>query len=161
MQFHEEEGGKILVIHISGKLVKADYPDFVAKFEHLVRQHGKLRVLFDMTGFHGWDLGAAREDIKFDIKHFADIERLAMIGEKRWQHRMGMFFKPFTKATTRYFDHADAAAAREWLSESAAVSVNKKAGASVTYETGPLTMDGSPEIVNPQFHYQNRRATHA
>jgi len=30
-----------------------------------------------MTGFHGWDAGALWEDIKFDIKHFGDIERLA------------------------------------------------------------------------------------
>ena len=37
-------------------------------------------MLFDMTDFHGWDAGAAWEDIKFDIKHFADIERLAMVG---------------------------------------------------------------------------------
>ena len=41
-----------------------------------------------MTGLHGWDAGALWEDIKFDIKHFADIERLAMVGEKKW-HRHG------------------------------------------------------------------------
>jgi SpoIIAA-like len=115
IQFNDENGGKILVVHISGKLVKADYPDFVTKFEQLVRQHGKLRVLFDMTGLQGWDLGAAWEDIKFDIKHSADIERLAMIGDKKWQHGMAMFFKPFTKATTRYFDRGDITEARKWL----------------------------------------------
>jgi hypothetical protein len=124
IQFNEENGGKILVIHITGKLVKADYPDFVAKFEQLVQQHGKLRVLFDMTGFHGWDVGAAWEDFKFDIKHYADIERLAMVGEKKWQHGMAMFFKPFTKATTRYFDRADAAEARKWLDESEIASAD-------------------------------------
>jgi len=48
------------------------------------------------------------KDIKFDIKHFADIERLAMVGDKKWQHGMATFCKPFTKATIRYFDHADA-----------------------------------------------------
>ncbi len=165
MQFHEEGGGKILVIHINGKLVKADYPDFVAKFEQLVRQHGKLRVLFDMTGFHGWDVGAAWEDIKFDIEHFADIERLAMIGEKKWQHGMATFCKPFTKATTRYFDHADAAEARKWLDESVTASANTRAEctmkSSVADETGPLAMDRNPEIVNPSFHHQNKRTTHA
>ena len=54
IQLNEENGGKILVVHVSGKLVKADYEHFVPEFERLVRQHGKLRVLFDMTGFHGW-----------------------------------------------------------------------------------------------------------
>ena len=74
-------------------------------------------MLFDMTGFHGWDAGAAWEDIKFDIKHFADIERVAMVGDKKWQHDMAVFFKPFTKAPIRYFDQADAADAQKWLAE--------------------------------------------
>jgi hypothetical protein len=118
IQLNEENGGKILVVHISGKLVKADYRHFVPEFERLLRQHGKLRVLFDMTGLHGWDAAAMWEDIKFDTKHFADIERLAIVGDKKWQQGMATFFKPFTKATIRYFDHDDAAEARKWLGES-------------------------------------------
>jgi hypothetical protein len=68
IQLKEENGGKILAVHVSGKLAKADYEHFVPEFEWLVLQHGKLRVLFDMTGFHGWDASALWEDIKFDIK---------------------------------------------------------------------------------------------
>ena len=99
IQLNEENGGKILAVHVSGKLAKADYEHFVPEFERLVRQHGKLRLLFDM-------------------KHFADIERLAMVGEKKWQKGMATFCKPFTTATIRYFDHADAAEARKWLGAS-------------------------------------------
>jgi len=117
IQLNEESTGKILVVHINGKLAKADYEHFVPELERLVRQHGKLRVLFDMTDFHGWEGGALWEDIKFDIKHFGDIERLAMVGETKWQHGMATFCKPFTKATIRYFDHAEAGAARKWLGE--------------------------------------------
>ena len=118
IQLSEESNGKILVIHVTEKLVKADYSDFVAAFERRLREHGKLRVLFDMTGFHGWDAGAAWEDLKFDVKHFADIERLAMVGDKKWQHGAAEFFRPFTKATTRYFDHTEGVEARKWLGES-------------------------------------------
>ncbi len=115
IQIKDENDGKIMVIHVTGKVVKADYGPFVPEFERLLAAHGKLRVLFDLTGFHGWDAGAAWEDIKFDIKHYADIERLAIIGEKKWHHGMAVFFKPFTKATIQYFDHAAAAEARKWL----------------------------------------------
>ena len=121
IQLDEQNGGKLLVVHVSGKLAKADYQHFVPEFERLVQKHGKLRVLFDMTGFHGWEAGALWEDIKFDVKHFADIERLAMIGEKKWQQGMAMFCKPFTKATIQYFDHAKAANARLWLDEGVGV----------------------------------------
>jgi stage II sporulation SpoAA-like protein len=117
IQIHHDNGGKILDVHVSGKLAKADYVRLVPEFEQLVREQGTVRILFDMAGFHGWDAGALWEDVKFDIKHFADIERLAMVGEKKWQEGMATFCRPFTKATVRYFDHADAAAARKWLSE--------------------------------------------
>jgi len=117
IQLYEENGGKVLVVHVSGKLIKADYEHFVPEFERLVRKHGKLRLLFDMTGFHGWEVSAAWEDFKFGVEHFTDIERLAMVGEKQWQHGMTTLCKPFTKAMVRYFEHADAVEARKWLDE--------------------------------------------
>ena len=117
IQLDEGSGGKILIVHVSGKLVKADYEHFVPEAERLVRQHGKLRLLFVMTDFHGWDVGAAWEDFKFGVEHLADIERLAMVGEKKWQQGMATFCKPFTKAKIRYFDHADTADAKKWLDE--------------------------------------------
>ena len=118
IQLNDENGGKILAVHVTGKLVQADYTEFVPEFERLLRLHGRPRVLFDMTGLRGWDAGAAWEDLKFDMKHFGDIERLAMFGDKKWQHGIAAFFQPFTKATTRYFDEADADAAEHWLGES-------------------------------------------
>src|SRR5665213_3366137 len=99
-------------MHVTGCLVKADYEGLVAEFGRLAGEQGKLRVLFDMTGLHGWDAGAAWEDIKFDFKHFADIDRLAIVGDAKWQEGMSWFFKPFTKATVRFFDHKNYDAAR-------------------------------------------------
>jgi hypothetical protein len=118
IQMNEENGGSVCFLRVSGELVKADYGHFVSEFEQLVRKNGKLRVLFDMSDFHGWDAGALWEDIKFDIEHFADIDQIAAVGDKKWQHRMMEFFEPFTKATIRYFDRGDVAAARKWLGES-------------------------------------------
>ena len=118
IEIKEDSGSNILIVRGSGTLVKGDYKPFVAEFERFLRQHGKLRVLFDISDLHGWEPGAAWEDIKFDIKHFADMERLAMVGEKKWQHGIATLFKPFTTATTRYFDRTEIAEARKWLGES-------------------------------------------
>ena len=70
IQLNEENGGKLLAVHVSGKLTAADYEHFVPEFERLVGLHGKLHVLFDMTGFHGWTAGALWEDTKFAMHHF-------------------------------------------------------------------------------------------
>ena len=117
IQLNEENGGKILTLHVSGKLMGADYEHFGPEFERLVRQHGKLRVLFDLTGFHGWEAGGLWAEIKFNVKHFADIERIAVVGDKKWQQGMRALFKPFTQARIRYFDHSEATESRKWLGE--------------------------------------------
>lgn len=115
VKFEDEEEGKMLTIQVSGKLTAADYVYFASEFERLVQLNGKVRVLFDLAGFQGWEPGALWEGTKFDFKHFADVERIAIIGEKTWAEGMANFHKPFTKATIRYFDHAKAAEARQWL----------------------------------------------
>jgi len=111
----EMEDGKTLEVHAGEKLTQADYQQLVPRFEALVQRHGKLRLLFDMSGFHGWDAKALWEDLKFDAKHFNDLERIAMVGEKKWQEWMSTFCKPFTTATVKYFDKNEMSEARAWL----------------------------------------------
>ncbi len=117
IKFEDEDEGKVLAIQVQGKLAQADYVYFAPEFERLVELNGKLRVLFDLASFKGWEKGALWEGIKFDFKHFADIERIAMIGKTTWEKGMATFCKPFTNATIRFFDHAQAAEARAWLGE--------------------------------------------
>lgn len=111
----EREGGQVLEVALTGKLAKQDYEAFVPVVERLVGQHGKIRMLVVMHDFHGWTAGAVWADTKFAAHHFRDIERLALVGETKWQHGMAVFCKPFTAATVKYFDHAALSEARSWL----------------------------------------------
>lgn len=117
VELHHEVDGKILNVRVSGKLTKEDYEQFVPEFENLIERHGKIRVLFHMEDFHGWDVAALWEDIKVDFKHYNDIERIAMVGDKAWEEGMSFFCKPFTTAELRYFGHHEVDRAREWISE--------------------------------------------
>jgi hypothetical protein len=111
----ETNGGKVLEVQMTGKLDKVDYEYFVPAVERLVKQHGKIRILVEMRDFHGWTAGALWEDIKFDAQHMGDIERIAMVGETKWQQGMSIFCKPFTAAKIRYFDRGAIDEARAWL----------------------------------------------
>lgn len=117
VELREEMGGKCLLLQLSGKLTKEDYEHFVPEVERLIKREGKLRMLCRMHDFHGWTMGALWEDIKFDLKHFADIERLAFIGERKWQAGMAVFCKPFTSAAIRYFEEAQGEEAERWIKE--------------------------------------------
>jgi SpoIIAA-like len=120
LTLQEDAGGKILSLKISGKLTKEDYHKFLPKVEDLIKKHGKIRILMEMTDFHGWEMGALWEDIKFDVKHFRDIERLAMIGDSKWEAGMAVFCKPFTTAKIKYFDVSKASEAGPWIREALA-----------------------------------------
>ena len=117
VELHEEAGGKCLLVQLSGKLTKEDYAHFVPEVERLIKQEGKLRLLCRMHDFHGWTMAALWEDIKFDVKHFAHIERLALVGDRKWEAGMAVFCKPFTSAAIRYFDEAQFDEALHWIKE--------------------------------------------
>jgi len=106
---------RFLEVRASGKLTKEFYEAFAPAVEAQIAEQGKLRILFIMHDFHGWTAGALWEDLKFDFKHWKDIERLAIVGETKWEQGMATFCKPFTKATVRYFDHQKTDEARQWL----------------------------------------------
>jgi hypothetical protein len=111
----EEIRGNAFEVHVTGKLGREDYEKFVPYTERLIQQYRKIRILMIMRDFHGWDARALWEDNKWDVKHFNQIERVAMVGDKKWQQWMAAFCKPFTTAKVRYFDHEKLDEARTWL----------------------------------------------
>jgi hypothetical protein len=106
-----------LVVRATGKLTKEDYEAFLPKVDQLVRDHDRISILFDIQNLHGWHATAAWEDAKFAFHHFKDVERLAVVGEKRWHKVVTMLSKPFTQAEVRYFTGAQSEQAHQWLNE--------------------------------------------
>ena len=118
LTFNETEKGQFIDLTVTGKLTKEDYQHFVPRIEKDIQENGKVRILFQMKDFHGWKAAALWEDIKFDWKHFSDIERLAMVGDKQWEKGMSVFCKPFTTAKIRFFNPDEIEQAKSWLQES-------------------------------------------
>jgi hypothetical protein len=121
--------GKILVVRASGKLTGEDYQRFGPEVERQIEKHGKIRVLFDMHDFHGWTASALWQDIRFDMRHFRDIDRLALVGERTWEQGMAAFCRPFTTATIRYFDRGEATEAESWIAADLPVEHSTASGA--------------------------------
>lgn len=109
--------GTIVTLKFREKLDKADYETFVPMIESQMKNGSPIRLLAELHDFEGWTAGALWEDTKFAAKHFNDIERLAVVGESRWQKGVAVFFKPFTSAEVRYFDMKEIDKAREWVRE--------------------------------------------
>lgn len=107
----------ILEVDLSGQLDKADYEQFAPEIDRLIKQQGAVRVLVTLHNFKGWTFAGIWEDIKFDARHYNDIDRLAIVGEKKWHEGMALFCKPFTSAKVRYFEQFEYEDARAWLTK--------------------------------------------
>jgi len=107
--------GNVLSVRVTGKLTKQDYEVLVPAVDAVIKEHGQIRIFFEMVDFHGWEMGAVWEDTKFGLGHWSDIGRVAFVGDKKWEKGMAIFCKPFTKAKLEYFDQADVEQAREWI----------------------------------------------
>src|SRR5579862_3949167 len=104
LRVEEPSGGKKFIgVRLSGRLTREDYEHLVPELEAIMKKTGKIRLLVEMHDFHGWDPAALWEDVKFDVKHFDDLERIGMIGEAKWEEWMATFCKPFTSAEIGYF----------------------------------------------------------
>jgi hypothetical protein len=106
-------------VHASGKLDRSDYDTLVPEIEQLIREEGKLRVVFVMEDFHGWTPGGLWEDVKFDVRHFNDVDRLALVGDRKWHERMAGLCRLFTTAEVKYFDRTQIEDARQWARRAA------------------------------------------
>jgi hypothetical protein len=109
--------GTIVTLKFREKLDKEDYETFVPMIESQMKNGAPIRLLAELHDFEGWTAGALWEDTKFTAKHFKDIERVAVVGEARWQKGITVFGKPFTSADVRYFDMQEIDRAREWIRE--------------------------------------------
>jgi hypothetical protein len=108
---------QVLGFKLSGKLHDADYQTFVPAVDAAAAKHGKVRLLAQFHDFHGWDMHALWDDIKFSTTHCTKIDRIALVGEKTWEKWMAKVCKPFTLAKLRYFDASEFEAAKAWLAE--------------------------------------------
>jgi hypothetical protein len=107
----------VLGFRLSGKLHDEDYKHFVPTIDAAVAQSGKIRLLAEFHDFHGWDLHALWDDIKFSTTHCTQIEKIALVGENKWEEWMAKVCKPFTMAKIQYFDASQMGAAWTWLNE--------------------------------------------
>jgi len=117
---------KVVGLRLCGKLHDVDYQQFVPTLETILTAEGKVRLSIQLEDFHGCDFHAAWDHLKFSMKHFSDFERIAIMGDRRWEKWLAGLCKSFTKAKVKYFDRSEAENARKWLQENEEGNKNTK-----------------------------------
>ncbi len=114
----DQSTGKVFGMRVSGKLAHQDYEQFVPLLEKLIAEHGGIRCLVEMIDLDGIEPRALWDEIKFDVRHAGQIERCAVVGDRRWEAWMTRLSRPiFFRSELRFFDLAETEKAWEWIKE--------------------------------------------
>jgi hypothetical protein len=109
----------LLLLRLSDRLTEADYDRAVPEIENaLDLAGGPLRVMVRLEDFHGWTAGAFRSELRFEFRHAADIDRVAVVGETEAEERAARIAAPFAPTEMRYFPRSEEGSAWEWLGAS-------------------------------------------
>ncbi len=75
----------------------------------------KPRVVHHTSELEGWEVRAAWDDFKLDMKHGKEFEKIAILGNKRWQELATKISSWFISGESKYFE--DAKEALNWLDD--------------------------------------------
>lgn len=113
------DGGALVALRASGKLTRGDYEQTILpRLEGALREHERLRCLCVLgEDFQGITPGAAWEDLKFDVAHRKDFERIAIVTDHGLVRAAARLSSPLFSGELRLFDVADRGRAEAWVQE--------------------------------------------
>lgn len=110
-----EIGEATFEIDIHGKLDKSDFLRVIPKIEEKIGAKGRVSLLVHIDEYAGRTPQALWEDLKFDMKHYKDIARLALVSKNISEDWLATLSKPFTSADTQFYHDEDIDIARNWV----------------------------------------------
>jgi hypothetical protein len=111
--------GRLLEVLISGRLTFNEVSRIQRWASETIGREGKVRIFVIARDFLGWEQEGDWGDISFQMEHDRNIERMAIVGDMKWQAMALMFtskgYRPFP---IEFFSHEELDQARAWISQS-------------------------------------------
>jgi len=107
--------GHVLTLKVSGTLTQPELANMQSAAAGILASGGKWRVLVLTENFQGWERGGTWDDFSLSA-HDGSIERMAIVGERKWEEMTLLFTAKGLRAfPIEYFEPAQLSAARNWL----------------------------------------------
>jgi hypothetical protein len=103
----------VLGFRVSGDVTREDYEILEPAVRALVDASGSVRLLLDLTDLRWEKVDAWGADLRFGKQFRQSIERLAVVGQHRWEEWLTRLAEPFYAQHAQYF--ADVGQAWDWL----------------------------------------------
>ena len=114
MKFDEET--QLCEMRISGKLDRSSFKATEEKMTELITSGKQPRILVILDNFLGWDQQGDWNNLDFMCSHGDKIERIAVVGDSRWESEVKMFTGAgIRKTPVGYFETERIEDARAWV----------------------------------------------
>jgi hypothetical protein len=114
-----ESSGSVVGYKVVGKVTVEDYKQLNPEIQALVDEYDAVCVLLDMQEFAGEEVKAWLPDLRFGHRFHDKIDKMAIVGDKRWEKWLTALVDPFYAKDGEFFPPEETDKAWVWLREDA------------------------------------------
>lgn len=116
----EQSYDNCLAFRVSGKVTAEAEQQWISRFEEIIKQYGKFRVMVILDESANWGIEAGMADLKFAVTHVKNFEKLAIISSSKVMEKLVAldgFFAAFMNIGEKHYTPEQADEAWEWLQQ--------------------------------------------
>ncbi len=114
----EQHDDRLCVLRVSGELKKSELDVVQSEFLQKIAGAGTIKLLVLLENFTGWERGEGWSDTDFFFSHGNDFEKIAIVGDPRWETQVLAFTGAgLRKGPVKFFPETGESEARAWLAE--------------------------------------------
>ncbi len=111
-----EQVGGLITARVSGKVKKTEVETAQKVVIRIIGSGLKARILLIAEGFNGWEDKGNWGDVSFQMKYDEQIEKIAVVGQKKWEDLVSAFLgKGLRSVEIRFFPPFRLGIARAWV----------------------------------------------
>ncbi|MFG0304790.1 MAG: STAS/SEC14 domain-containing protein [Phycisphaerales bacterium JB040] len=112
----EARDGRVVEIKAEARITHADYQTIIPELERIIEQEGAVRFVLEIPEIESIEPRAILDDLEFDLKHMAEIERCAVVTDTEWMQRAAeLWGKLMPRTQVRTFPKSEHTEAQLWV----------------------------------------------
>lgn len=111
-----------LELNLADTLRPEDHEEFTPLARERIATNGAVNLLLRVDDLRGWSPAELWEELAFDVEHYSDVSRLAIVGRVMSADWMATLSRPFPAAEVEYFPERKLEQARAWVNGAASIS---------------------------------------
>jgi hypothetical protein len=110
-----ELSSNTIMLTVRGRLTEAELSEAQRAGTKAIASMDRVRIVVVVEDFEGWQKGADWDDMSFQMENDSKIERMALVGDRKWKELVLAFVgNGLREFPIEYFAPGQMAEARAW-----------------------------------------------